>query len=196
MKTIHTFNEIRIRDLLDNYWDRGKFLELCKNCGNYGKLWSCPPYDFNIYDHIMQYNYVYIIGTKMIFSDKTIESNSSENAIREFTKSTLEKMRNILGEKLLALEDEIKQGKSLYAGSCLLCENCNREDGENCCNVDMMRYSLESLGFDVSKIAGNLLDIELKWASDRLPEYYTLVSAFLSKERIKDYESTLATMFD
>lgn len=195
MKTIHTFNEIRINDLLDSYWDKDRFLELCKNCENYGKLWSCPPYDFNIYDYIMEYSYVYIIGSRMIFAEETIKSNNKEK-IQNFTKSTLETMRNSLGEKLLGLENEIKNGKSLYAGSCLICENCSRENGENCCNVDMMRYSLESLGFDVSKIAASLLDIELKWASDTLPEYFTLVSAFMSKERIKDYESTFKTMFN
>lgn len=188
MKTENTISEIEIKELLKNYWDRDKFLELCKDCSNYGKLWSCPPYNFNVYDYIAQYDYVYIIGTKMIFSDETIQSNNSDEKIRDFSKFTLESMRSTLGEKLLKLEDEFVLGKSLYAGSCLLCEQCKKEKNENCCNMEMMRYSLESLGFDVSKIAKNLLDIELKWASDRLPEYYTLVSAFLSKEKIEDFE--------
>lgn len=193
MKTINTFNEIKINEILDKYWDRDKFLKLCKDCGNYGKFWSCPPYDFEVYDYLIQYDYVYIIGTKMIFTDETIKNNDSKEKIKDFTKFTLESMRNILGEKLLELEDKFGQGKSLYAGSCLLCENCTKEENKNCCNVDKMRFSLESLGFDVSKIAGNLLDIELKWASDSLPEYYTLVSAFLSKEKIEDFKSAFET---
>lgn len=194
MKTINTFNEIKITDILDKYWNRDKFLKLCKECGNYGKFWSCPPYDFDVYDYLVQYSEVYLIGTKIIFTDETIKNMDNKEKILDFTKFTLESNRNILGEKLLKLEDKLGQGKSLYAGSCLLCETCTKEENKSCCNEDKMRFSLESLGFDVSKIAKNLLDIELKWASDRLPEYYTLISAFLSKEKIEDFKSTFENL--
>jgi predicted metal-binding protein len=196
MKTINTFNEIDIKDMVENYWDGERFLELCKNCGNYGKLWSCPPYDFHVQNYIKQYRYAYIIGTKMVFDTETINENNTEEKIGAFTKSTLESMRNTLGEKLLKLEKDTGQGKSLYAGSCILCQSCTREDNGKCSNVEMMRYSLESLGFDVAKIAEKLLNIELKWASDSLPEYFTLVSAFLSNEKISDFNTQLSARFN
>lgn len=187
MKTINKTKEISMEEMINKYLDRDRFLELCKKCTNYGKLWSCPPYSFNLDDYLDEYKYAYVIGTRMIFSEDTIIANNTPEKINSFTKYTLESMRSELGDKLLQLEEKYK-GKSLYAGSCLLCASCNRQKNEACCNPDQMRYSLESLGFDVSKIAENLLNIELKWASDRLPEYFTLVSAFLAKERIEDLD--------
>lgn len=175
---------ISLDELLDNYYDRKKYLDLCKKCKNYGKLWSCPPYDFNIIEYMIQYNYVYLIGTKIIFKQKTIDKINTKKKISSFTNKTLKNVRAQTRNVLLTIENENDNSVSLYAGSCLLCKKCNRTQNIHCRNIDKMRYSLESLGFDVSGISNNLLNIELKWSAETLPEYFTLVSAILSKDKI------------
>ena len=56
----------------------------------------------------------------------------------------------------------------------------------------MMRYSLESMGFDVGGISSRLLDYELKWATEtRLPEYFSLVTGLMTKREIEGFEKEL-----
>ena len=38
--------EITVKDYLAQYVNIEEFLEYCKACKNYDRLWSCPSYDF------------------------------------------------------------------------------------------------------------------------------------------------------
>jgi len=49
-----------------------------------------------------------------------------------------------------------------------------------------LRFSLESLGFDVNAICKDILEVEILWAKERLPEYFTFVSTFLSKKKLNN----------
>lgn len=179
------FNKIEIREYIDNYYDRVKFHELCKKCDKYGTLWSCPPYSFNAEDYIKNYKYAYIIGTKIILDNKLIRETKKEDVI-DCTYKILNEVRKRLEKMLLELENKHPNSISLYAGSCLNCNVCTRTVNKPCIQPETMRYSLESLGFDVSKTASKLLNIELKWAEDSLPEYFTLVNAFFTNTEIED----------
>jgi len=60
-----------------------------------------------------------------------------------------------------------------------------RATGKPCISPERVRPSLESLGFDVSLISAELLNIEMKWSKNGiLPEYFTLVSGFFSVDEI------------
>jgi len=39
--------EIPVKDFLERYVNVEKTLSACLQCPNYGKRWSCPPYDFD-----------------------------------------------------------------------------------------------------------------------------------------------------
>ena len=73
-------------------------------------------------------------------------------------------------------------GRALaFAGECLLCgdEKCTRPLGKPCRHPQKVRPSLEACGFDVNKIAEELLGIEIKWGHDnKMPEYLLLTCAF------------------
>jgi hypothetical protein len=47
-----------------------------------------------------------------------------------------------------------------------------------------MRYSLDAFGFDLTAITKDLFQIEIIWCKDRLPEYFTLIHALLTKEPV------------
>ena len=182
-KIVLNSNKIKMSEYIRNFYDRDKFHKLCMQCEKYGKLWSCPPYSFEVKDILNKYDNVYLIGAKIILSDKLICETKKED-ILECTYTILNEVRKILGDMLLNLEDRYQESLSLYAGSCLLCENCDRLNNKPCRFPERMRYSLESLGFDVSKTSSELLDIDIKWANDKLPEYFTLVSAFFTNREI------------
>ena len=63
---------------------------------------------------------------------------------------------------------------------------------EPCRHPEQMRHSLESVGFDISKTASQLLGMELKWATGiELPEYLVLVTALFVKGEIAETPSSL-----
>lgn len=180
-KLIRKCNEVDVITYLDKYYDPSKFLGLCKNCNMFSKLWSCPPYEFSTKDYMIRYKKLYVISTQ-IYLDKDIQKlNKYNDEIFKIIKDCRKKHE----KKLLRAEVIYKNSKALYSGSCLLCDKCSRVTGEQCVKTNRMRYSLESLGCDVQKTASDILNVEIKWGKDNnVPEYYTLVSGFLSNDNI------------
>lgn len=185
----YIFNETSMTNFKKDYHNPKVFLELCKKCKNFNNLWSCPPYNFNINNLIDKYSNVYLIATKINFSNRTIDKIPHDK-IKDFTYKTLADVRKEIGVGLLDIEKKHSDSISLYAGSCLICKECTRPQNIPCRYPDKMRYSLESLGFDVSKIANDLLNTPILWSSNKLPEYFTLVSAVFTNnviDNIKEF---------
>ena len=45
--TVENFtSDITVEGYIAEFRDELPFLELCKQCTNYGKSWGCPPFDF------------------------------------------------------------------------------------------------------------------------------------------------------
>ena len=46
--TVENFtSDITVEGYIAEFRDEPHFLELCKQCTNYGKSWGCPPFDFD-----------------------------------------------------------------------------------------------------------------------------------------------------
>ncbi len=189
MYTIKTsYKNITTDELINNYYDREKIENYCKQCENYDKVWSCPPYDFNTEEYVRQFENIYIIGSQIIFDKTTIESVNTEENIKKYSIETILKERKKVFEKLLLLESKFPNSKAINSGNCSICKKCTRVNNKKCINESLIRYSLESLGFDVGKITNEILGIELKWSSETLPEYLTMVSGFMTNYEIKDFK--------
>lgn len=181
-----------IEELKNNFWDIEKFEGFCKQCKNYGKLWSCPPYDFSIEEYVDRYKYVYIIGVKIVFDEDTLSSINTKEKISNYTTETLHFMKNKIMNEMLKLEKLYPNSTSLSAGGCNLCENCSKLKNVQCVHPDLMRYSLESLGFDVGGVSSKLLNFELKWATEtRLPDYFSLIAGIMTNEEISDLKENI-----
>lgn len=177
-----SYTIINMEEYINSYFDMKKFHELCSKCDKYGTLWSCPPYNFNVDDYINKYKYAYIICTKILLDESLIRETKKDEVIN-CTYRIINDVRKKLDKELLKLEKRYPDSISLFAGSCISCNTCTRLNASSCIKPDLMRYSLESLGFDVAKTASELLKTEIKWAKDSLPEYFTLVSAFFTNKR-------------
>lgn len=186
MKFIHQIQESPLCDIR-GYFQPEKYLEYCKACQHYGKIWACPPYEFNTEQVLEGHQYVYIIGSKLYIRDlcesykKLVESKDLEHATTEIYKAA----RAVLDEKLVRLEDGSEQLSVLLAGRCLVCQPCTRQEQQPCLYPEKMNLSLESIGFDVASICEDILHDKILWAKEALPEYFLLVSAVLSKERLE-----------
>ena len=182
-----------IEELKNNFWDIEKFEGFCKQCRNYGKLWSCPPYNFSIEEYVDRYKYVYIVGVKIVFDEDTLSSINTKEKISNYTTETLHFMKNKMMNEMLKLEKLYPNSTSLSAGGCNLCENCSKLKNVQCIHPDLMRYSLESLGFDVGGVSSKLLNFELKWATEtRLPDYFSLIAGIMTNEEISDLKENIS----
>lgn len=176
--------EIPVEAYVRDYVDVEEFLEACKACPNYNKIWSCPPYDFNPEQYWSRYKDFYIIGVKIIFDQEMIDEMYSPEEIDKILKNTLFAEKKKLTEELWHMESEVQGSMSLSAGSCMLCEQegCDRIKGAPCRYPEQMRYSIESLGGNVGKTCSKLLGIELEWMTEgKLPNHFTLVSGLFKK---------------
>lgn len=173
--------KINVDELINNCLDKNRVMNYCKECKNYNNVWSCPPYNFDTLSLIKKYKYAYIIAYKLCVNSS--DHNNSYDSINNIIVDIRKKEE----PNLLLIEKKYNNTCALYAGSCILCEDCSRKYNKECLNKGCMRYSLESLGFDVQMISKKFLDIEIKWASDnKLPEYFTLVSGILTNSDIDE----------
>ncbi|MDF2677195.1 MAG: hypothetical protein K0Q97_1513 [Bacillota bacterium] len=182
-------NKIKMNDLILNYRNMEKIEGYCKECSKYNMVWSCPPYDFNIENYLSQFENVHIIGTKVIFDKEVLATNYSKEEVNKISFETVINVRKKVFDKLIKLEEIYPEGKIINSGNCTICNSCTRISSIKCIHERDLRYSLESLGFDVGKVTKEILNIELKWPTHtRLPEYLTLASGFMTNLQIENSE--------
>lgn len=171
---------------LKSYLQPKVFIEYCKACKYYDKIWTCPPYDFDITKMLEDYKYAYIIGSKLNINDLGESfSDLLANKDLEYVTSEIHRAaRRVLDEKLAAIEKGREDVCILLAGRCLICSNCTREKQLPCIHKDKAHFSLESLGFNVAAICEDILGEKLLWAKEGLPEYFVFASAIFTKERL------------
>ena len=178
---------IDINELIQTYAFPDKFMEFCKACPEYNAVWSCPPLSIDPFQYLREYSHANLIGVKIIYDSDFIEKSTPEIA-----KSTYLNISTKLRNALLAVEENSPNTKAIAPGSCHFCQPCERAFAKNCKHPEKMRYSFDSFGMDLTKIAQDLLNIKLLWAKEGLPEYHMLISAFL----VNDNASTdLANKF-
>lgn len=164
---------IDVKEYVDGCVDVEKFLAFCKECKNYGKKWSCPPFDFDPLDIWAKYD-VFEVTAYILRPDRSVTMAEASEML------TFEKNR--MQTELQRTEDE--NSYVLGAGSCTLCEKCAKTEGEPCRFPDKMRYSIEALGGDVVKTAEKYLGMKILWSTDgSVPEYLMPVGGVLRKGR-------------
>lgn len=181
----HKIKEIPINKL-KKYYKPKVFIEFCKDCKYYNKIWACPPYKFDTVDLIDPYKYAYIVGSKLYLNKingklkELLNHDNVEFAVNEIYKSA----RAVLDQKLMNIEKKESGSKVLFAGRCMICDICSKEYNKPCMYPDQLRYSLESIGFDVSLISEEILEYKMLWSKGKFPEYMILVSAIFSNKEI------------
>jgi len=182
-KTERLYGKMDIPTYLEEYVCVEEFLEYCKACDSYEKIWSCPEYDFDVLDYWNQFDFIHIIGNKITFDDEVVELARTPEELASFMDQVLGREKQALAEILYEAEARYPGSISLSAGSCHLCDICEKVVGRTCKYPDKMRYSMESLGANVGKTCSKLLRVELLWSSeDKLPKYFVLISALLAND--------------
>lgn len=179
--TRHTA-EISVSDYLEGYVDIPTFLEACTRCPNYGKVWSCPPYDFDVDSYWKNYQKLHLLASKIVFDEELLSRTWTQEEQTELLNRVLPVEKQKLTEELLKAEQEYPGSISLSAGSCQSCKTCTRPSQMPCCHPDTMRYSIESLGGNVGLTLQKLMGLKLEWMEEgKLPHHFVLVCGLLTK---------------
>lgn len=175
--------EIPVKKYLEQYVDVEGFLECCRECPNYDRIWSCPSYDFDVLEYWKQYETLELTAVKIVFDGDYAGKPFSEEELDQISKASIGTVKQQLSQELYAREAECPGSISLSAGSCSLCSgNCTREKGEVCRFPEKMRYSIEALGGNVGLTISRLMGLELEWMEEgRLPSHFVLVCGLLQK---------------
>ncbi|MFD3156036.1 DUF2284 domain-containing protein [Haloimpatiens sp. FM7330] len=174
-------------DNLMKYFKLETIRKYCTSCPNFNKNWSCPNYTFDEKDYITNYNFAYVISSKLYFKDiqDTINDLKTKNkSDKQISYEIYLQLRKNVDKKMFDIEQLFPNTTILLGGSCNKCAKCTRLENKPCLHPENIRYSLESLGFEVSSITKNLLNEEIQFTKDKLPEYTLSVSAILSKDNL------------
>lgn len=182
----HHIKESTIEQLKE-YLKPEEFMEYCKACQYYGLIWACPPYAYDVTKLLEKHSYAYIMGSKLYIKDlgAGFQELLCSKDLNYVSNEIYSAIRAELDQQLRAIESLGQNLFVLYAGRCLVCQPCTREKGILCVYPEKQHLSLESMGFDVSSICQDILKDEILWGKEQLPEYFLLVSAVLSPDKLE-----------
>jgi predicted metal-binding protein len=185
MHFVHHIEESALEEIKP-YFQPEMFIKFCEACTYYNKIWTCPPYDFEVSKVLEGYGYAYIIGSKLYISDlgESFKALLDNKDLEYVTSEIYKAARIVLDEKLGIIQDREKHICVLLAGRCLACDQCVREKQQPCIHPEKMHFSLESIGFDVASICEDILGDKIQWAKESLPEYFIFASAIFSQEKL------------
>lgn len=172
---------VPMEEYLRDCVDVPRFLGYCSHCSNFGKTWSCPEFSFDPRDYWKKFKSFKIIGMKVIVPKELRNKVYSKEESDDFILAFLDKYKKQFDEHIMQEEKKVG-GVGLNGGSCLLCAPapCSRQEGKPCRHPDKMRYSIESLGGDVSLSVTKYLHQKLEWIKDgKLPGHFILVGGVL-----------------
>lgn len=172
---------IPVSEYLDKYVDVETFLNACKACPNFDKVWSCPSYDFDVLSYWKQYQTLLLTARKITFSKDALSMTFPPEEVNEIINQVVLPEKQKLTDMLMNEEKKYPGSISLSAGSCNLCKNgCAKPLGQPCRFPDQMRYSIESLGGNVGLTIEKLMGIQLEWMEEgKLPHHFVLVCGLL-----------------
>ena len=144
--------------------------QLCGACPNYGRRWACPPLsDADCITHFATIE-VWLVQITPVQADLPLSE----------AYPIIARQREALEPIMLAREAEVNGRAALFTGLCPHCPNqqCARISREPCRHPELVRPSLEALGFNLGEVTRQLFNIDMLWGRHgRLPQYLTLVGA-------------------
>lgn len=174
------FVEGPVSDFVRNCVDIPRFLACCKECSNFDRRWSCPPYGFSAEVLWKQYTDILLYEEKVYVDPILRERSYSQDEINEISRELLAPAKKRMTEDLLTLEGKYPESRALFAGTCDFCTICAKELNEQCFHPEKMRYSIEALGGNVAQAVHIYFDDTILWAKDgHLPEYFILLGGLL-----------------
>lgn len=185
------YDFISIPDIPRN---RDVFFRMCRDgCRNFNSKYSCPPCSPEFSRYVSGYDSAFVVLIKVDLSQLSCYKDYHRLRVgNAVIKPRIERI-------MRSLEKDVG-GRFLSTGACRLCKPCCKKKGMPCKNPESMRYSLESMGVDCSKLSEKLFGLELKWYHDKTaPEYTSVISGLAFKDKNREsirssFEMILSSM--
>lgn len=191
MEYVHKFSvgPVEMDKMLEEYHQLRKTRRYCSACPNYKKYWSCPEYAFDEALFLKEFKYMYLIAREYEIPREDKQKVIGIQAVAEYCKQAMQALKVESWKDLLEMEAEFPGTLALMPGNCHVCdlsgEGCARPSGQKCRHPEFMRFSLESLGFDVDAICKYEIGVLLLWPKEgHLPDKLCGVMAIMSNEMI------------
>lgn len=170
--------------LAADFYDAEKFLPLCRACPNFGKMYSCPPFE-SVPSAFSDAN---AKCTLLLAEISTADfARRDGESVANFTKRISDCVRGDFDKYLLAEEAaDPARRLAFFAGSCANCPivPCPRGAKKKCPRPEFLRPSLEAYGFDVAGIIREFFGKELEWtAKEKPPQTLRLLAAIVELPR-------------
>ena len=167
---------VPLKEFRETLVDVPLFSGYCRDCPNWGRYWSCPPFSFDPMAIWERYASLRLYARKLVFRKDRLFPGER----RAFEEKELPKIKEAMARALLAMEAEVPGSLALFPGKCEWCSVCARIEGQPCRTPDRMRYSIEALGGDCGGALERYLGESLQWSEDRrLPEQIILLGGLL-----------------
>lgn len=141
------------KDLV-KFMNRDYFYNLCEtSCSNFNKNWSCPPHSPRFDEFVEDYK-------NSLLVQLTSEVEEGEEFMEAYDKN-----RSTLEALLSKMQIDFECLKT-SCGTCQICERCALLDNKDCYHPELMRYSMESMGLDLSKVSEDIFDHKLTWNTE------------------------------
>lgn len=170
--------------LAADFYDAEKFLPFCRACPNFGKMYSCPPFE-SVPSAFSDAN---AKCTLLLAEISTADfARRDGESVADFTKRISDCVRGDFDKYLLAEEAaDPARRLAFFAGSCANCPivPCPRGAKKKCPRPEFVRPSLEAYGFDVAGIIREFFGKELEWtAKEKPPQTLRLLAAIVELPR-------------
>lgn len=170
MLFIHTTT---VDHLLNTAWDLKQVESDCMQCKNYDVHFSCPSHAFSILEYVHQFKYA-LVAVQSIAFDLSGPMTLAEH---------FQQYKSCIDPVLMSLESESDGARAMLPGPCQNClPDCESGYLADCPNPDLMRYSYESLGFDVATMIRAYFDMDLSFE----PNQVQLVYGYLLHDPLPD----------
>lgn len=161
------------------YIDQARFSALCeKGCPNYARKWSCPPFAPLFTDIALKWKNLYVL---FLCTDMAHFSYIKNDYLK------IKAANNILKSRADRFIREMSSlhGACISTGSCRLCKPCKCKKEMPCAHPELMAYSFEALGIDVSRMVEDCFHRPLLWYQKHaLPEYTSVVCGILTNKAL------------
>lgn len=137
-------------------------LEACRKCGNFGRLWSCPPAPdgskaFSLPE-----------GSNMVALLCMRATTDAKDFLSSSVGEIFSSLRADFDARVLEEERSLAKSAAFFAGACANCPaipgGCPRINAMPCAFPEKMRPSLEALGADAQKILEKYFSAKLDWS--------------------------------
>lgn len=176
--------EADMKQLVERCRFAERFMALCRECGNYGTNWACPPFDFDVEEYLENFEWACLFGVRWTYDEDALRRADTPEKAAIYSHEIFWRAKQEMLALMFRFEERYPGSLGISAGGCSLCETCARADGISCRSPEKIRHSAEALGFDVVGICREWFGLELCWSTERLPDYQVLVNALFAKKKI------------